>query len=55
MQGGIYMKEIIYYVLSIIVVFGFIGLIESAMLFEKKQENAMHVFSKETERKLWKY
>lgn len=49
------MKEVIYYVLSIVIVFGCIGLIESAMLFEKKQEDTIHVFSKKMRRNLWKY
>lgn len=45
------MKEIIYYIIPVVLVFCLIGLIESAMIFEKAQEENLVVPSKKIERK----
>lgn len=42
------MKEIACYILPIILVFGLIGIIESAMLFEEAQEEVSALYSKNT-------
>lgn len=40
------MKEIISYILPVIIVFGLIGIIESAMLFEKAEEEVSSLYPK---------
>lgn len=53
-KGGTFMKEFICWMIPTIIVFGFIVLLEGAMIFEKRGEEVSS-FEKEKENFLWKF